>query len=87
MKSLFIWFPHFDVDNWAEGLGPVCEWLLSHLHLYLYMEINLHKTSHPCPGDVLSEEEVMMLIKAADKDGDGTLDFEEFVKIMMWRQL
>jgi len=34
-------------------------------------------------GDVLSEEEVMMLINAADKDGDGTLDFEEFVKIMM----
>ena len=34
-------------------------------------------------GDVLSEEEVMMLINAADKDGDGTLDFEEFVRIMM----
>ena len=32
---------------------------------------------------MLSEEEVMMLITAADKDGDGTLDFEEFVKIMM----
>merc|ERR1711931_457500 len=31
-------------------------------------------------GDVLSEEEVMMLINAADKDGDGTLDFEEFVR-------
>ena len=25
----------------------------------------------------------MMLINAADKDGDGTLDFEEFVKIMI----
>ena len=35
-------------------------------------------------GDVLTEEEVMMLINAADKDGDGSLDFEEFVKIMMW---
>ena len=34
-------------------------------------------------GDTLSEEEVMMLINAADRDGDGTLDFEEFVKIMM----
>ena len=31
-------------------------------------------------GDTLSEEEVMMLINAADRDGDGTLDF---VKIMM----
>ena len=40
-------------------------------------------TSHP-PGDVLTEEEVMMLINAADKDGDGSLDFQEFVKIMMW---
>ena len=35
------------------------------------------------PGDVLTEEEVMMLINAADKDGDGSLDFQEFVKIMM----
>ena len=37
----------------------------------------------PCLGDVLTEEEVMMLINAADKDGDGSLDFQEFVKIMM----
>ena len=34
-------------------------------------------------GDTLSEEEVMMLINAADRDGDGSLDFEEFVKIVM----
>ena len=34
-------------------------------------------------GDTLSEEEVMMLINASDRDGDGSLDFEEFVKIMM----
>ena len=31
----------------------------------------------------MSEEDVMLLINAADKDGDGTLDFDEFVKIMM----
>ena len=37
-----------------------------------------------CEGDTLTEEEVMMLINAADKDGDGSLDFEEFVKIMLW---
>ena len=36
-----------------------------------------------CEGDTLTEEEVMMLINAADKDGDGSLDFEEFVKIML----
>ena len=36
-------------------------------------------------GNVLSEEEVMTIINAADKDGDGHLDFEEFVKIMMAR--
>ena len=36
-----------------------------------------------CVGDTLSEEEVMLLVNAADKDGDGTLDFEEFVKIMI----
>ena len=34
-------------------------------------------------GETLSEEEVMMLINAADRDGNGTLDFEEFVKIRM----
>ena len=34
-------------------------------------------------GDTLREEEVMLLVNAADKDGDGTLDFEEFVKIML----
>ena len=34
-------------------------------------------------GDALSEEEVMTIINAADKDGDGSLSYEEFVKIMM----
>ena len=34
-------------------------------------------------GDTLTEEEVMLLVNAADKDSDGTLDFEEFVKIML----
>ena len=46
---------------------------------------NVHRDSQfkLFPGDVLTEAEVMMLINAADKDGDGSLDFEEFVKIMM----
>ena len=33
-------------------------------------------------GDKLSEDEVEMLINEADQDGDGTLDYEEFVKMM-----
>ena len=34
-------------------------------------------------GDKLTEDEVMTIINAADADGDGTLSYEEFVKIMM----
>ena len=34
-------------------------------------------------GDKLTEDEVMTIINAADKDGDGTLSYDEFVKIMM----
>ena len=33
-------------------------------------------------GNKLSEEEVMILINAADKNRDGYIDFEEFVKFM-----
>ena len=34
-------------------------------------------------GDPLSEEEVMMLIGKADKDGDGWITFQEFLKVMI----
>ena len=33
-------------------------------------------------GDKLSSTEVDMLITNVDKDGDGQLDFEEFVSLM-----
>jgi calmodulin len=33
-------------------------------------------------GDKLSEEEVDMLIQEADKDGDGVLNYEEFVRML-----
>ena len=32
-------------------------------------------------GDKLSEDEVMTIINAADKEGNGKLSYEEFVKI------
>ena len=34
-------------------------------------------------GDPLSEEDVMMLIRKADKDWDGWIDFQEFPKVMI----
>ena len=33
-------------------------------------------------GDKLSEEEVDSLIQEADKDGDGVLNYEEFVRML-----
>lgn len=33
-------------------------------------------------GDKLSEAEVEEMIAEADKDGDGTLNYEEFVKML-----
>ncbi|OWF37200.1 calmodulin-A-like [Mizuhopecten yessoensis] len=35
-----------------------------------------------CLGEQLSEEEVKELIKAADQDGDGLIDFNEFITLM-----
>ena len=41
-------------------------------------------------GDKLTEEEVEEMINEADKDGDGVLNYEEFVKMLttewLWRQ-
>ena len=43
-----------------------------------------------CAGDKLSEEEVDDLIHEADKDGDGVLNYEEFVRMLttdwMWQR-
>ena len=35
-----------------------------------------------CAGDKLSEEEVDDLIRKADNDGDGNLNYEEFVRML-----
>ena len=40
----------------------------------------LHQSG--CAGDKLSEEEVDDLISEADKDGDGVLNYEEFVRML-----
>ena len=36
----------------------------------------------PLEGDKLSDAEVEEMIAEADKDGDGTLNYEEFVKML-----
>ena len=36
-------------------------------------------------GNCLSTEEVMLLVNSVDRDGDGVLNFEEFIKIMLDR--
>ena len=33
-------------------------------------------------GEKLSDEEISAMIKAADLDGNGTIEYEEFVKMM-----
>ena len=48
-----------------------CQHMIIFIHFTLYI------------GDTLTEDEVMTIINAADKDGDGSLSYEEFVKIMM----
>lgn len=34
-------------------------------------------------GEKLTDEEVEQMIKEADLDGDGQVDYDEFVKMMM----
>ena len=42
----------------------------------------LYSKEHPILGDKLSNEEVEEMITEADKDGDGVLNYEEFVKML-----
>lgn len=37
-------------------------------------------------GEKLSEEEIDEMIREADLDGDGFIDYEEFVKLLLWDQ-
>ena len=34
-------------------------------------------------GDKISDDDVSTLIAAADKDGDGKVNYEEFIKMMV----
>ena len=44
--------------------------------------INISALRYNFPGDNLSNEEVEEMITEADKDGDGVLNYEEFVKML-----
>lgn len=35
-------------------------------------------------GEVITDEEINLMIKEADLDGDGQMDFNEFLRIMMY---
>lgn len=44
----------------------------------------LHETDHPANlGEKLSDDEITQMIREADKDGDGMIDYNEFVTMMM----
>lgn len=34
-------------------------------------------------GEKLSDEDIRAMIRAADKNGDGKIDYEEFIKMML----
>ena len=67
-------------DSWIGATKTLCQIMF---FFSWWLRANIWDLNDVFAGDTLSEEEVMMLINAADKDGDGTLDFEEFVRIMM----
>ena len=50
--------------------------------IYYYLYSKIYSNQHPIPGDKLSKEEVEEMITEADKDGDGVLNYEEFVKML-----
>ncbi|XP_007905465.1 calglandulin [Callorhinchus milii] len=47
-----------------------------------YIEWNTLKYVLMSVGEPLNEEEAEQMMKEADKDGDGTIDYEEFVAMM-----
>ncbi|XP_029435135.1 calmodulin-like protein 6 [Rhinatrema bivittatum] len=47
-----------------------------------YIEWNTLKYVLMNAGEPLNEEEAEQMMKEADKDGDGTIDYEEFVAMM-----
>ena len=80
--------PNYISDNcnirqYIEVKGDESRKLFRFMKIQIIASTRMKHEKH-FAGDVLTEEEVMMLINAADKDGDGSLDFQEFVKIMMW---
>ena len=67
-----------------DGSGTISTDEFKHLMLHIgeyYIRELLVSIS--CAGDTLTPEEVQQIINAADKDGDGSLSYEEFVKIML----
>lgn len=64
-----------------DGNGYISAAELRHVFLFIALVFTLQVMTNL--GEKLTDEEVDEMIKEADVDGDGQINYEEFVKMML----